>query len=360
MPHRVFAPLAVGIGFFALLAGLWIARADPPAASAPAGELAVLKVIPGDGTGGWDYLTVDPEGKRVYVSRATRVMVFDIEAGKLLGEVADTTGVHGIALVPDHNLGFATCGREGAVAVFDLKTLKVSQKVKAGQNPDAILYDPASQKVYAFNHTSGDITIIDPATLDKEPDTLPVGGTLEFAVADGAGHVYVNVEDKNEVAVIDSKQQKVTAYWPVAPGESPTGLAMDVAHGRLFVGCGNQKMVVLDAGTGKVLASPAAGSGIDGVAFDPALGLAVTANGRDGTLTAVREGPAGQFAVVQTLTTVKGARTVWGDPKTRRFYLPCNIPGEGGGPPKFGLLVVGAAEGAGMPASKPSTVPSAK
>ena len=359
MIHRAMTSLAVGIGMATLLTGLWLARADAPAAGG-AGPLAVLKSIPGDGNGGWDDLTVDPDGKRVYVSRATRVMVFDTEAGKLLGEVADTPGVHGIAVVPDRNLGFASCGRDGTVAVFDLKTLKVSKKVKAGKNPDGIIYDPASQRVFAFNHTGGDITIIDPAALDKEPNTLAVGGTLEFGVADGAGHVYVNVEDKSEVVAIDSKAQKVTAHWSVAPGDGPTGLAMDVAHRRLFAGCGNQKMIVLDADTGKVLASPAVGSGVDGAAFDPGMGLAVTSNGRDGTLTAVREGPAGQFAAVQTLATVRGARTVRCDPKTNRFCLPGNLPGEGGGPARFGLLVVGAAGGAAAPSTSPGAVPAAK
>ena len=245
MSRRVLVSLAIGIGTLALLAGLCTAQtpasapatpAIAPAVAPAAGELAVQKAIIGDGTGGWDDLTVDPENHRVYMSRATRVMVFDIEAGKLLGEVADTPGVHGIAVVPELNLGFATCGQAGTVAVFDLKTLKVTQTVKAGQGPDGILYDPASKKVYAFNHRGGDITIIDPAALDKEPVTLAVGGTLEFGATDGAGHVYVNVEDKSEVAVIDSKTQTVTAHWSVAPGEGPTGLAIDVAHKRLFAG----------------------------------------------------------------------------------------------------------------------------
>jgi DNA-binding beta-propeller fold protein YncE len=362
MARRISVTASVLVALLVVAgAGLWMAQGQTPAsAPSPAGELKVVQSIIGDGNGGWDDLTVDPDGKRVYVSRATRVMVFDTEAGKLAGEVADTPGVHGIALVPERNLGFASCGRDGTIAVFDLKKLKVSQKVKAGKNPDGIIYDPASQRVYAFNHTGGDITIVDPAALDKEPNTLAVGGTLEFGVADGAGHVYVNVEDKNEVAVIDSKLQKVTAHWSVAPGDGPTGLAIDVAHRRLFAGCGNQKMVVLDADTGKVLASPAVGSGVDGVAFDPGLGLAVSSNGRDGTLTAVREAPAGQFAPVQTLTTVKGARTIRGDAKTHRFYLPCNLPGEGGGAAKFGLLVVGAGAEAKAPAAQPGAAPAGK
>ena len=358
MTRRAWMPLAGLLGTLVLTTVLWVAIAASPASGpAGAGELAVLGSIPGDGNGGWDCLTVDPEGKRVYVARATRVMVFDTEKGKLLGEVADIPGAHGVALVPQRNLGFATCGRERKIAVFDLKTLKVLQKVKAGQNPDVIIYDPASQKVYAFNGRSGDITIVDPAALDKEPVTLSVGGKLEFGVADGAGHVYVNVEDKGEVVVIDTKEQKVAARWPVAPGEEPTGLDMDVVRRRLFVGCSNQKMVILDANTGKVLASPAVGAGVDGAAFDPQLGLAMTANGKDGTLTAVREGPDGQFAVVQTLKTVKGARTIAADTKTHRIYLACNLPAEGGGEAKFGLLIVGVPEAGAKPASQPSAAP---
>ena len=354
MKCRTAAAMAIPVGVLVLSSALWVVLAGPPAGGEAAkGPLAVLKSIPGDGNGGWDYVTVDPEGKRLYVARGTRVMVFDGEAGKLIGEVADTPGAHGVAPVPEANLAFASCGREGAIAAFDPKTLKVVKKIKAGQNPDAILYDPASRKVFAFNGRSGDVTMADPFDLGKEPNTLPVGGKLEYGVADGAGHVYVNVEDKNEVIAIDSKTQKITARWPIAPGEEPTGLAIDVAHRRLFVGCSNQKMVVLDADSGEVLATLPVGTGVDGVAFDSQLGLAMTANGRDGTLTAVREGPAGQFAVVQTLTTVKGARTIVADPLTHRVYLPCNLPGEGGGEARFGLLVVGAAEGT-APASRPA------
>jgi outer membrane protein assembly factor BamB len=344
--------VAVGVGIAALFAGLWMARAEGPAAAPAGGELKVLKSFAGDGNGRWDYLTVDSDARRVYVPRSTWVQVFDADSGKVVGEVEGTPGVHGVALAPKQGLGFASCGGDGTVAVFDLKTLKVTKKVKAGQNPDAILYDPFSQKVFAFNHKSGDVTIVDPAALDKDPVTVAVGGTLEYGASDGAGHVYVNVEDKSEVAVIDSKEMKVTARWPVAPGESPTGLAMDVARGRLYVGCGgNQKMIVLDANTGKVLADLPAGKGIDGAEYDAQLGLAVTANGQDGTLTAVREGPAGKFTVVQTAATVKSARTVADDPKTHCFLLPCTLAGEGGAAGKFALVVVGAGE-AGA-ASKP-------
>jgi DNA-binding beta-propeller fold protein YncE len=310
--------------------------------SETAGPLQVLKTVKVGGEGGWDYLTVDPDARRLYMSHATRVMVVDLDKGTLISEIADTPGVHGNALVPELNLGFTSNGKEGMLNVFDLKTLKTLRKIKAGQNPDSIIYDAASKKVMAFNGRSGNVTIVDPAALDKEPVSLAVGGKLETGVADGAGHVYVNVEDKNEIVAIDSKAGKVLAHWPLAPGEGPTGLALDREHHRLYSGCSNKMMVVLDADQGKVLATLPVGAGVDGVAFDPQLGLAASANGRDGTLTAVKEDPAGTFKVVQTLKTANGARTITSDPKTHQFYLPCNAGTNG--PSEFSALVVGAAK----------------
>jgi DNA-binding beta-propeller fold protein YncE len=309
---------------------------------ADAGPLKVLKTFKVGGAGGWDYVTVDPDARRLYVSHGTRVMVLDADQGTAIGEIADTPGVHGIAVVPEYNLGFTSNGKESMLSVFDLKTLKTLRKVKSGQNPDSIIYDPASKKVFAFNGRSGDVTIVDPAALDKTPVTLPVGGKLETGVADGAGHVYVNVEDKNEIVAIDSKEGKVLAHWPLSPGEGPTGLAIDREHHRLYSGCSNKMMVVLDANQGKVLATPPVGSGVDGSAFDPQLGLAASANGRDGTLTAVKEDPAGTFKVVQTLKTANSARTITSDPKSHQFYLPCNISVNGQN--EFSVLVVGAAK----------------
>jgi DNA-binding beta-propeller fold protein YncE len=335
---------AILICVFASVIAAMVAHAQPAAsrsAAAPAGELRVHKNFTAGGESRWDYVTVDPQARRVYVAHATKVTVFDADSGSVLGEVADTPGVHGVAIVADRNEGYASCGRDGTVVVFDLKTFKTVRKVPAGKNPDAILYDPASQRIFAFNGGSGDITVINPAAPDEAPATLVIGGKLEFGATDGAGHVYVNVEDKAEVVAIDSKQLKITGRWSISPGESPTGLAIDPARRRLFVGCGNKKMIILDADQGKVLSEMAVGSGVDGAAFDPELKLAVTANGRDGTLTAVGELPEGGFIVVQTLPTVKGARTVANDPKTHRFFLPAMIPGEEG-KTSFGLVVVGA------------------
>ena len=347
MRRHIVAVLVISFGSLAIFTGLSAAPTTAPASrAAVAGELAVLKSFPIGTEGKWDYITIDPVGQRVYVPHGTRVVVLDAATGKVLGEVADTPGVHGVAVVPELNKGFATNGKDGTISVFDLKTLQTLQKIKAGKGPDAILYDPASKKIYAFNHGSGEVTLIDPAALDQEPITLDVGGALEFGVADGAGHVYVNVEDKHEVVAIDSKQQKIIAHWSVAPGEGPTGLAMDVKHRRLFSGCGNKMMVILDADSGKVLGTAPIGAGVDGVAFVPSVGLALSANGGDGTLTAVRE-EAGQFTVVQTLKTAKGARTIAAGPMGSsgyRIYLPCRVPAEEGGKAAFTILVVGPAE----------------
>jgi DNA-binding beta-propeller fold protein YncE len=337
MERREVQALVVVIGGICALPLLAVEQA----VQAEAGPLQVLKTLTvGGGPGGWDYLTLDPATRRLYVSHGTHVMVVDADSGTAIGEITDTPGVHGIALVPDCNVGFTSNGREGMLSVFDVKTLKTVRKIKAGQNPDSIIYEPATKKVLAFNGRSGDVTIVDPFALDKEPVTLAVGGKLETGVSDGAGRVYVNVEDKSEVVAIDIKQVKVLAHWPLAPAEGPTGLALDKEHHRLYSGCSNQMMAVLDPDQGKVLATVPVGSGVDGVAFDPQLGLAMTSNGRDGTLTAVKEGPTGTFKVVQTLKTANGARTITCDPKTHQVYLPCNVTTNGES--QFSVLVVGA------------------
>ncbi len=330
------------------------AAAAKPAESS--GPLAVLKTIPLGGDGGWDYLTVDSSNHRLYVARATRVMVVDLLTDKLLAEIPDTPGCHGIALVPDRNEGFITSGGKrgdptGNVIVFDTKTLKVLRKIPTGAGPDAILFDPASKKVFCFNHRDGSVTVIDPAApADAKPATIEVGGTLEFAVADGKGHVYVNVEDKSEVVAIDSKELKVFAHWPISPGQEPTGLDIDESGrlGSLLFSATSGKMIVLNATSGKVVATLPTGNGVDGCAFDPKLRMVVSANGKDGTTTVIQDfltvkslrinDP--RFDVVQTLPTAKGARTIAVDPKTHRFYLPCNATGQDG-QPTFGLVVVG-------------------
>src|SRR3954470_3789256 len=248
--------------------------------NATAPQLKVLKTLPLGGEGRWDYLCADAQGERLYVPRSTHVQVVDLESGKLVGDIPNTNGVHGVALAPEQNLGFTSNGRDNSVSVFDLKTLKETKRIKAGKNPDAIMFDPASKHIFAFNHSGGDVTVIDPATLEAVA-TIPVGGALEYGVNDGAGHVFVNVEDKGEVVEIDSKENKVMAHWPLENGATPTGLAIDLEHHRLFSGCGNKKMYVLDSQSGQVLATLAVGSGVDGAAFDSTLGVAMSANGKD-------------------------------------------------------------------------------
>jgi len=305
-------------------------------------QLKVLKTIPLGGEGKWDYLCVDAEARRLYVPRVTTVQVVDLDKVVLVDTIAkaSSTRAHGVALAPEQKLGFVTAGKDDCVNAFDVKTLKITATIKTGANPDAILYDPASKHVFAMNHTGGTITVIDPAALEKDTVTIPVGGTLEYAVADGAGHVFVCVEDKNEVVQVDSKANRVLAHWPLAPGDGPTGLAIDLERHRLFAGCGNQKMVVLDSQTGKVLATPAIGKGVDGVAYEPTLGVALSANGKDGTVSVIKETSAGKYETIQTVKTLLGAKTIAVDAKTHRALLPCNVP-DGKGGQTFGLAVVG-------------------
>jgi DNA-binding beta-propeller fold protein YncE len=314
--------------------------ANGNAADAP--SLTLLKTIPVGGAGGWDYLCVDPDARLLYVPRGNHMQVINLDKGAVVGDIANvsTKSAHGVALAPGQNLGFISTGKDNSVIAFDIKSLKITATVKTGANPDAILYDPTSKHILSMNHSGGDITVIDPAALEKNAATIQVGGKLEYAVADGAGHVFVCVEDKNEVVQIDSKANRVLARWPLAPGEGPTGLAIDVEHHRLFAGCGNQKMVVLDSKSGKVLATPAIGKGVDGVAYEPMLGVAMSANGKDGTVSVVKEMSSGRFEVIQTVKTLAGAKTIAVDTKTHQALLPCNVP-DGKGGKTFGIAVVG-------------------
>jgi len=329
-----------------LFLGVVVVSANRPFGAAgtagDAPQLKLLKTIPLGGVGSWDYIYVDPDARLLYVPRSNHLQVINLDKGVVVGDIPNVSkkSAHGAALAPEQNLGFISAGRDNCVIVFDVKTLKVTATVKTGANPDAILYDPASKHIFSMNHSGGDITVIDPAALEKTPVTIPVGGALEFAVADGAGHIFVCVEDKNEVVLVDSKANRVLARWALAPGEGPTGLAMDLEHNRLFAGCGNQKMVVLDSTSGKVLATPAIGTGVDGVAYEPTLGVALSANGKDGTVTVVKEMPPGKFQAIQTLKTLPGARTITVDTKTHQALLPCNVP-DGKGGMTFGIAVVG-------------------
>lgn len=288
----------------------------------------LIKQVKLGGEGGWDYVSLDSKGRRLYLSRSTHVMVVDADSGAVVGDIPDTAGVHGVALVSDLNKGFTSNGRDSSVTVFDLKTLKALKKIPVGKNPDAIIYDPASKRVFTFNGGSRDATAVDPET-DEVTGTVALDGRPEFAVADEKGNIYVNLEDKSMVVEFDARKLAVESRWPLAPGEEPTGLALDVKHRRLFVGCANKLMVVINADTGKVVTSLPIGSGVDATAFDPETGLAFSSNG-DGTLTIVHEDSPDKFSVVETVATKRGARTMALDTKTHNVFL---VTADFGPPP---------------------------
>jgi DNA-binding beta-propeller fold protein YncE len=288
-------------------------------ASFAASGYHLLKKISLGGEGGWDYLTFDPGSERLYIARATHVIVLDPSSGKVVGDIPDTAGVHGIALAPELGRGFTSNGRAGTVTIFDLKTLATIGQAKTGENPDAIVYDPARERVFAMNGRSGDATAIEAAT-GKVAGTVPLGGKPEFAVADGRGRIYANIQDKSEIVTLDSQKLALVARWPLAPCEEPTGLALDPEHRRLFAGCGNKLMAVVDADSGKVIATLPIGSGVDATAFDPGLQYAYASNG-DGTLTVVHQDSPDKFTVVENVFTQRGARTMALDPSTHQVYL---------------------------------------
>ena len=270
------------------------------------------------GDGGWDYLIADGAARRLYISRATHVIVLDLDSGKTVGDIAETPGVHGIALAPELGRGFVSNGREGTVSVFDLKTLATISKVKAGENPDAILYDPATRRVFTFNGKSQDSTAID-AAKGTVLGTIKLDGKPEFAASDGKGEIFVNIEDKSELTAIDSNKLAVKSTWPLAPCESPSGLSIDRKNRRLFAGC-DKMMAVVDADSGKVLATPAIGDGVDATTFDDETGLAFASCG-EGVLTVVREESPDKFSVAENVPTQAGARTLALDSKTHNVYL---------------------------------------
>ena len=287
------------------------------AAAGPGYHVATTYKLGGEG--GWDYLTADADARRVYISRGTHVIVIDADSGKNVGDIADTQGVHGIALAPELGRGFTSNGREGTVSIFDIKTLATSNKVKVGENPDAILYDPATKRVFTFNGRSQDSTAIDAAS-GKVLGTIKLDGKPEFAASDAKGEVFVNIEDKSELVAIDPNQLEVKAKWPLAPCTEPSGLSIDRKNRRLFVGCDNKMMAVVDADSGKVLATPAIGEGVDATAFDPGTGLAFASCG-EGVLSVVKEDSPDKFSVAESVPTQQGARTMALDTKTHNVFV---------------------------------------
>ena len=283
-----------------------------------ASEYHLLKKVTLGGEGGWDYLSADPTTHRVFISRGTHIMVVDSD-GKVVGDVPHVEGTHGAAIVTDFGRGFSSNGRSNSVTIFDLKTLATIQEVKlpAADGPDGYLYDPASKRVFTFNARSKDATAVDAKTGDVA-GTVPLGGKPEAAQADGAGHVWVNVEDKAQLLEFDSKDLKIVNTWPLPGCEEPTGMAIDPAHKRLFIGCHSQQMLVVNY-EGKPVASMPIGQGVDAASFDPSTGLAFASCG-DGTITVVHEDTPDKYTVVQTISTQRGARTMTLDTKNHNIY----------------------------------------
>lgn len=317
--------------------------------AAPPTYKVVGKIKVGGG-GRWDYSYVDTANHRLYVAHGTQTEVIDTATDKLVGTIQGTNGVHGIAIAADLGRGFTSDGGDNDVTVFDLKTLKVLSKVKTGQNPDSIIYEPVSRRVFTFNGRSSDSTAIDAKTGDVVAASIPVGGKPEFAQVDGKGHIYVNIENKNEIIEVDAKNALVAKRYSIAPCDSPSGLALD-PKGRLYSVCENKLMIVSDPASGKVLASVPIGPGTDGTAFDD--GYAFSANGGDGTITMVGETSPGKFEAVATIQTQRSARTIAADQKAHKLYLPsaelsAATTGKDGKkvrpqalPDSFAILVVG-------------------
>jgi YVTN family beta-propeller protein len=269
--------------------------------------------------GGWDYIAADPGSNRLYVSHGTQVNILDKIKGDSLGVIPNTTGVHGIAFVHSLGKGYTSNGRINNVTVFDLKTANIITQIATGQNPDAIFYDDYSKKVITCNGRSSDLSIIDPVT-DKVIATIPVGGKPETAVGDGAGKVYVNIEDKNEIVEVDINNAKVENHWPLAPAEGPTGLSIDRVTKRLFSGC-DKLLVVMDATNGKIVSQIPIGDGCDGTDFDPGLKYAFASCGA-GVLSVIQEVSQDEFKLLENVPTKVRARTISVDASTHLVYLP--------------------------------------
>jgi len=303
----------------------------------------IVKTLPIGGDEGWDYVTADSEARRVYISHGSHVVVLDADSGAVTGDIADTQGVHGIAIAQDLGRGFTSNGRANTVTIFDLKTLKLIGTVNTGTNPDAIVYDTGTKRAFSMNGRSKDATAINAAD-GTVAGTLALGGKPEFAVADGKGSIFVNIEDTSELVQFDPEKLKVINRWKLAGCDEPSGLAMDPKTRRLFSGCGNKVMMVTDADNGKTVAKVPIGDGVDANAFDAATDLAFASNG-DGTLTVVHEDAADKFRVVENATTKRTARTMALDLKTHNIFLPAAefeppAPGERRGKMKAGTFVV--------------------
>jgi YVTN family beta-propeller protein len=297
---------------------------------APQFELAHRYAL--DGADGWDYVAYEPVRHHLFVSRDTHVQVVDTETGKQVGEIANTLGVHGFAFVEAHKLGFITNGRADTITVIDLDTLKTVDTIKSGgPDPDGILYAPKLNRLYVSNGHDKSVSAIDPGT-HKVVATMTVGGKPESLAVDSRGHVFVNVEDKNEIVEMDGKSNTVLAHWPLAQCEAPSGLAIDPKTERLFTVCANQHMLVVDARSGRDVATLPIGGHPDAAGFDPALKTAFSSNGADGTLTVVREDDPDHYSVIQNVQTQQGAKSMALDSKTHRVFLVSSQFGQAPAP----------------------------
>jgi DNA-binding beta-propeller fold protein YncE len=306
--------------FFSISISLLIMVATPTRSQSKEVYVPEKKIqVPGDG--GYDYLSIDEVNNRLYVSHGTTVNVIDLNTEQVVGTISGMQGVHGIAIANDMGKGFISDGRANAVVAFDLKTLKTISTISInGKDPDAITYDPFSKKVFAFNGDSKDASVIDPQSL-KQTGTVDLGGGPEFAVPDGQGKIYNNLEDKNSLNIIDTKALKVISNYPLSPCGGPTGLCLDSKNQRVFSACRENKgMSVVDINTGKVITTIPIGSGVDAVCYDPATRLVFCSNG-DGTTTIIQQASADNYTVVQTLQTQYRAKTMALDKKTHKIYL---------------------------------------
>ncbi len=302
------------LGKFALISSL-------AAVAVAAGSYKLVKSIPISGEGGWDYLFADSANRQLYVSHATEVDVLNLDTQAVIGKIPNTNGVHGIAIADDLGRGFISDGRDNRVTIFDTKDLHTISTAKAGTNPDGIVYDPFSKRVFAFNGRSQNMTAIDAET-GKVAGTMELGGKPEFPATDGSGNVYVNIEDKSELVRFDPKTLQIKNRWSLSPQcDSPSGLAIDASNHRLFPVCENKVMAVVDADSGKIITTVPTGAGTDAAAFDPETKLAFAPNGRDATLTVVREESPDKYSVVENAQTERGARTMALDLRTHTVYL---------------------------------------
>ena len=310
---------------FALLPALLLSLIGSVDAQDTLGTYDKVRKITVGSEGGWDFLEVDPGSQRLYVTRGTHVLVLDLESEKVVGEIPDTPGVHGIAFVADLSRGFTSNGSDSSVTAFDTKTLKTLGKIKANGRPDIIYFEPVSRRVFTFNHGTNDTTAIDPDEM-KAVGALELGGVPELAVSDEKGHIFVNMENTSEIVEFDARTLKILNRYPLAPGEEPTGLAFDREHRRLFSTCANRKLVVMNADSGKVVQTLEIGPGPDGCVFDAKRNLIFSSNGGDGTVSVIREEEPGKFEVVKTIKTQVSAKTIALDPRTHRLYLSAATP----------------------------------